>query len=102
MMTEDPTRTVNLEATFSYKLGDQIQSEGKQSALVFKGLFNGTIPIALKRYQKENATTIKQVKQDLDVLSSPENRHPNFIRYFGYATDDNFRFLSIAYITLIA
>ena len=91
-MTEDPLRTVKVEATFTYKLSDQIQSDDKHSALVFKGLFNGTIPIALKRYQKENASTIKQVQQDLAVLSSPENRHPNFIRYFGYTTDDNFRY----------
>lgn len=88
-MENDPDiRVVN--ATFSYKLGDQIKSEGNRGTLVFKGLFNGTIPIALKRYQKFDGNTIKDVQNDLDILTSPENRHPNFIRYYGHTTDDNF------------
>ena len=91
MMTDDPIRVVRVEANFTYKLSDQIQSDDTHSALVFKGLFNGTIPIALKRYQKVAENIIDEVQKDLDVLSSPENRHPNFIRYFGHTSDDNFR-----------
>jgi len=84
-------RTVKVNATFTYKLDDQIKSESNHGTLVFKGHFNGTIPIALKRYQKVDENTIKEVQKDLDVLSSPENRHPNFIRYYGHTSDDTFR-----------
>ena len=87
-MANDQTRTVEMTSKFTYELSGQIQSENMQSALVFRGYLNKTIPIVIKRYQKENA---KHVEQDVDVLSSPENRHPNFIRYFGCASDDTFR-----------
>ena len=91
-MTEDPIRTVKVNATFTYKLGDKINSEDNHGTLVFKGLFDETIPIALKRYQKVNENTTKGVQKDLDILASPnKNRHPNLIRYYGRTTDENFR-----------
>ena len=91
MMGDDPVRTIKVNATFTYKLGDQIRSEANHGTLVFKGIFNGTIPIALKRYQKVDENTIRDVQKDLDILASPKNRHPNFIRYYGHTSDDNFR-----------
>jgi len=79
MMGDDTIRTVKVNATFTYKSCDQIKGESNHGTLVFKGLFNGTMPIALKRYQKVAGNIIDEVQKDLDVLSSPENRHPNFI-----------------------
>ena len=90
-METDPIRTLKVDATFAYKLGDQIKSGENRSTLVFKGLFNGTIPIALKRYQKVDEKTTIDLQKDLDILASPKNRHPNFIRYYGHTSDDNFR-----------
>jgi len=99
--TEESVMEVKLEATFTYKRGDTIHGANGNSTLVFKGLFNGTIPVAIKRYQ--NTTTeagrhfqeLKKVlegfKKDLDVLSSSDNRHPHFIRYYGSKIDENFR-----------
>lgn len=81
-------------AEFMYFRNQQIGNEsGEHGAVVYKGYFNGTIPIALKRYQKISVDEeiIKSIKRDLDVHSSPDNRHPNFIRYFGSAEDDQFR-----------
>lgn len=52
-MTEDYTRTINVNSTITYNHRDQITSEySHHRAFVFKGFFNGTIPIALKRYEK--------------------------------------------------
>ena len=90
-MGDGPIKRVKVDATFTYKLSDQIKSEGNRGTFVFKGLFNGTIPIALKRYQKVDENTIRDVEKDLDILASPENLHPHFIRYYGNTTDDNFR-----------
>jgi len=101
MATTDPVKEVKLEATFSYKNSDQIQSDNGNGALVFKGLFNGTIPIALKRYQntateaekhfEELKKVLEGFKKDRDVLSSSDNRHPHFIRYYGSTKDETFR-----------
>lgn len=84
--------TVTLEINFTYTESDDITREDKREARVFKGFFSGTFPIAIKRYPKDNESTMRQVKRDLAVLSSPENRHLYFIRYYGYATDKNFRY----------
>lgn len=66
-----------------YKLGPLI----KGSTNLFKGLFNEKIHIALKKYEAEDKDTI-EYQRNWEFLSSPENRHPNLIRYFGYAVDD--------------
>jgi len=89
--TEDPVNEVKLEATLTYKFGDRIHNDNGNGALVFKGLFNGTIPIALKLYATEVKTHFKELKKDLDVLASPDNRHPHFIRYYGSTEDKTFR-----------
>ena len=79
-------------AEFMYYRNQTIRGEGStDGATVFRGYFNGTIPIALKRYQTFDQKIIKAVQRDLEVLSSPDNRHPNFIRYFGHAKDNDFR-----------
>ncbi len=104
--------------TFTYKTVDQIKyswGSGQSGSLIFKGLFNERIPIALKRYQKvseEKKDKVEverelsgenkvQVKRELEFLSSAKNRHPNLIRYFGNATDDNFWYLQINQILVV-
>lgn len=102
MAEQDKNRSVKVEAIctyFTYNLKDQIKSDwGNQqsSSLVFKGLFNEKIPIALKRYQKvgEEKETEVKIKRDLEFLSSAENRHPSLIRYFGNGTDDEFWYIA--------
>lgn len=71
-----------------YKLGEQLPSKG--SSLLFKGIFNDKIPIVFKRYQISDQNS-NDYQRDLTLLSSPENRHPNFIRYFGHAVDSEFK-----------
>jgi len=93
-MTDDPIRSLEVNTTFTYKLGDQIKSEENHGTLVFKGLFNETIPIALKRYQKVDENAFKEVQKDLDILASPKNRHPNLIRYYGHTSHGEFRYFS--------
>lgn len=93
MDLEDPSRVVYASTAFTFKRGDYIEC-GKRSsisALVFKGLFNGSIPIAIKRYRSEEMLTIKEAQRSLEILSEPKNRHPNFICYFGHASDSEFR-----------
>lgn len=85
---------VESRAEFKYLRDQQIGDQsGEHGAVVYKGYFNGTIHIALKRYPKINVNEeiIKSIERDLEVHSSPDNRHPNFIRYFGSAEDDQFR-----------
>jgi len=69
-----------LAQDFAYQLGAQI----KGSSNLFKGLFNKKIPIALKQYEKNDKDS-KDYKRNLELLSSPQNSHPNMIRYFGHA-----------------
>lgn len=70
-LVDDPIRKVKVNTTFTYKLVDQIKSKGNyHGTLVFKGLFNGTIPISLKRYQKFDENTIKYVQNDIYILGS--------------------------------
>ena len=87
--SKDPERVVNVNASFAYKNSDQVVNEERQqgNALVYKALFNKSINIALKRYQGNEEPIALQYRRDLEVLSSPENRHPNFIRYFGHAEE---------------
>lgn len=80
----------------SYTKGEKISSEGcfsgSGSCLLFEGTFNEKIPIALKRYEAIDETISTAYQRDLELLSSPENRHPNFIRYFGFAEDKDRQF----------
>ena len=62
----------------AYQLGKNIEG----SSNLFKGIFNQKIPIALKRYKAKDKDS-KEYKRNLKLLSLPENRHPNLIRYFG-------------------
>lgn len=86
---EEQERIVNVNAFFAYKNSDQVSNEERQQggALVYKGLFNKSIQIALKRYQCNEESMAKEYESDLEILSSPGNRHPNFIRYFGHAEE---------------
>ncbi len=105
---DNKIRSLEVKATFEYKKKDQIKSNWdnpKQAAgsgaMVFKGLFKGllneTIDIALKRYQevasvkKGDENILTEIQRNLKVLSSDKNKHPNLIRYFGHATDGDFR-----------
>lgn len=77
---EDSVRKVKLEITFTHKCGDQIHGANGKSALVFKGILNRMIPVALKRYPNpgtEAGKHFKELEKDLDVLASPDNRHPH-------------------------
>lgn len=92
-----------LAPTSPYQLTELIRSDGK--IFLYKGLFNEKIPIALKRYQSADEKISTAYKRDLEFLSSPENRHPNFIRYFGYAKPKenaaDFKYLIIQYYHFI-
>lgn len=73
-----------------------IRGEGSGNALVYKGLFNNSIPIALKRYLSEDFAVDGQgskAEKDFKFLSSANNRHPNIIRFFGKvdSVDNQFR-----------
>lgn len=76
-----------MEISFTYETKNRIKCEedktSKRNIHVFKGLLNGAIPIALKRYQVSDDSIWKEVKRDLEILSSPKSTHVNLIRYFG-------------------
>lgn len=57
---------------------------------VYKGYFNGTTPVALKRYELTDEIIKEQAEKDFLCLSSPKMRHENIIRYFGSAKDNQF------------
>ena len=65
------------------------------SILIYEGFFNGTIPIALKRYQNVNKQLVQGAKRDVEALSSEDNRHPNFIRYFGHIEDPYYTYIYV-------
>ncbi len=91
---EDPSRVVYANTAFTYKPGDYIEcGKGSRTSrtLVFKGLFNGSIPIALKRYRRDEDMLAKVAQKSFEILSQPKNRHPSFICYFGHASDPEFR-----------
>ncbi len=68
---------------------DEVLRGASQNVLVFKGYFNGTTPIALKRYQLQDEEIKKRAEMDWLFLSSPDKRHENIIRYFGSANASN-------------
>jgi len=74
---------------FTYRK-DEVLRGADQNVLVFKGYFNGTTPIALKRYQLQDEEIKKQAEMDLLFLSSHDKRHDNIIRYFGSAKKGEF------------
>lgn len=82
------------ESTFTYNVNDRINGERQSKTRVFKGILNGKMPIALKRYEKflvkMDESTAMQMIKELQVLSSPENRYTGFVRYFGYVEDETF------------
>lgn len=73
---------------FTYRRRDQIKNDS--DTLIFKGSFNGTTPIALKRQMMDQFST-KSTMRELEYLFLPAIRHRNLIRYFGQATDENFQ-----------
>lgn len=92
----DPNKSEILKGTTNFLIYSNQQIKGdklaNKSALVFKGLFNKSIPIALKRYQEaEFKVTGSKAEKDFQFLSSAENRHPNIIRFFGKAEKGEFR-----------
>lgn len=52
---------------------------------VYKGYFNGTTQIAIKKYHTADNKIKIQWEKDLNILSAPDKRHENIIRYFGKA-----------------
>lgn len=90
--------TGSITAEFTYDPKKQIKRVGQtrnnsqQAIMVFEGYLNGTTRIALKRYDKglKDQRTMDQARKDLEVLSTPEKRHENIIRYFGHRDDDDF------------
>ncbi len=77
----------NLYFTFTR---DEVLRGAGQNVIVFKGYFNGTTPIALKRYLLQDEKIKKQAEMDMLFLSSPDKRHDNIIRYFGSAEKGEF------------
>lgn len=78
-------KLTDVNVYFTYTRQEVVPSGGTSNVLVYKGYFNGTTPIALKRYQLSDKESKKQAETDLLFLSSPEKRHDNIIRYFGSA-----------------
>lgn len=73
----------------TYKECEMIVGPGVRGNSIFKGFFNGNIPIAVKRCARTEEN--KEAKRDLEVLCShDELRHPHIIRYFGAAMDNCF------------
>lgn len=83
--------------TFTFSKNDLISNDRSNNMSnrprVYKGLFNGAIPIALKAYQTVMGKEIQSMQRDLQILSSPEYQHPNLIRYFGCSTKDEFKYI---------
>ena len=86
---EEIIELTEVNVYFTYTRDEVLRGAG-QNVLVFKGFFNGTTPIALKRYQLQDEEIKKQAEKDLLFLSSPDKRHENIIRYFGSAKKGEF------------
>ncbi len=84
-------KLTDINAEFTYLNDQRIKgSIAPLKATVFKGFFNGTTPIALKRYQIGDEKIAIRAKRDLEFLSSPDKRHENIIRYFGSSETEDF------------
>lgn len=85
-MAGDPKRIKLSTPKPLYRLEKLMKScDGKPP--LFQGLFN-EVPIALKQYLASDKN-LKEYQRNFELLSSPENRHPNFIRYFGNVEEKN-------------
>lgn len=67
--------------------------DGSRKPVVFRGQFNGEIPVAIKRYGKkgDDIELFNCAKRNLEMLSSEKNRHSNVIRYYGAVEDAHFK-----------
>lgn len=89
--TLNETETIFCPIKITYSKNDKVagRHDGIRKRVVYKGQFNGEIPVAIKVYQGTgDDKEFNCVKQSLKILSLTRNRHPNFIRYYG-ASEDN-------------
>lgn len=77
-------------------------------ATIYKGRFDYTVktallgmtkieehidtPVAIKKYLEADKDKInyERARQNLEFLSLPGNKHPNFVRYFDHAKTEDF------------
>lgn len=69
------------------------QHDWSRKPMVFRGQLNGATPVAIKTFIKAGVDEEFDciMKSNFQVLSSDKNRHPNLIRYYGEAEDENFK-----------
>lgn len=79
--TDDFAETT-INAKVIYNKNQRIGKTGR----VFKGYFNGHIPIAAKVYPIDEIKTIENRQKDFKFLYSPKNKHQNLILYYGHAS----------------
>lgn len=85
-IANERTTTLDLLGVNAILLENQKLPAGRRDKVhVFRGLFNGTTPIAIKRYEKEDRKIRKKAKKALKNLSALQDPHKNIIRYFGKA-----------------
>lgn len=64
------------------------QHDGSRKPMVYRGKFNGIIPVAIKAYMKAgDDEEFHCMKRNFQFISSENNRHTNLIRYYGEAED---------------
>lgn len=57
--------------------------------IVFKGVFEGVKPVAIKRIDRTSADSSAEFKKEAEIMLRVRD-HPNIIRYFCYEMDEHF------------
>ncbi len=97
-LEEDCLQTVSLNITYEKREEIRIVGEKRTRGKVYKGTYNNQILVAVKEHQLERNTEGEPEFKDylhkvdrttayansLAFLASEENKHQNFIRYFGH------------------
>lgn len=60
--------------------------------IIFHGFYENDIPVAIERIQK-NIISDQEIKRAVYVLRGLQS-HENFIRYFSYETDNDFKLVA--------
>lgn len=80
--------TGSINADFTYDPKKKIEVPREKKSRLFKGLFLGHIPIAVKVYYESEQTAVDKIKErqkEFKDLYTSKRRHPNLITYYGYA-----------------
>jgi len=68
---------------------DDLIGRGSFGTIVFKGVFEGVKPVAIKRIRRTSADSSVEFKKEAEITLRVSD-HPNIIRYFCYEMDDDF------------